>query len=95
MNDVREPAASEVKEECVRGCDPVDEAQGEMSRGVDDRGDDDADEQERLEESGEVEASRSVVRPYVPTLAERKQHESTHCPFRSWCVHCVRGQAAE
>ena len=35
------------------------------------------------------------MRPYVPTAAERRAHNVTHCPYRSWCSHCVRGQAAE
>ena len=76
-------------------CDPVDEAQGEKGKEGEDRDGEDFEEQMSAEDSGEVKASRSVARPYVPTLADRKAHESTHCPFRSWCIHCVRGQAAE
>ena len=29
---------------------------------------------------------------YKPTEEEREQHEILHCPFRSWCKHCVRGR---
>ena len=47
------------------------------------------------EESGEAEASRRVPQPRAPTAEARKLHDLTHCPFRSWCKHCVRGQSAE
>ena len=30
-------------------------------------------------------------KPYTPTAEERLQHEATHCPYRSWCEHCVAG----
>ena len=71
-----------MKGECGGECDPVDGAHWEMSQGVVDRDGDDAEKQVPLEDSGEAEASRSVVRPYLPTFAERRQHESTHCPFQ-------------
>ena len=29
---------------------------------------------------------------YKPTKEEREQHEILHCPFMSWCKHCVRGR---
>ena len=31
--------------------------------------------------------------PGQPSKAEREAHNLTHCPYRSWCEHCVRGQA--
>ena len=31
--------------------------------------------------------------PYAPSRQERAEHNVTHCPFRSWCKHCVAGQA--
>ena len=31
---------------------------------------------------------------YKPSRNEIKQHERTHCPFRPWCRHCVKGRAA-
>ena len=31
----------------------------------------------------------------MPTKQEKDEHERTHVPFRSWCEHCVRGQASE
>ena len=30
--------------------------------------------------------------PKRPSQAEVEEHELTHLPFRSWCVHCVRGR---
>ena len=30
--------------------------------------------------------------PEEPTAEERKLHEATHCPFRSWCRHCLAGR---
>eukprot|EP00969_Alexandrium_andersonii_P184180 8138024-Alexandrium_andersonii.AAC.1 len=27
-----------------------------------------------------------------PSDEERKRHECTHVPFRSWCQRCVRGR---
>ena len=30
--------------------------------------------------------------PGEPTLAERKQHELAHLPFRDWCSHCVKAK---
>ena len=33
----------------------------------------------------------------LPTEAEVREHNLIHVPYRSWCVHCVRGrgQSAE
>ena len=67
-------------------CDPVDEQVGGRDGG---HREDDA------EESGEAQASRGVPRPRAPTVEARRLHDLTHCPYRSWCSHCVRGQAAE
>ena len=33
--------------------------------------------------------------PREPKDEERKEHELTHLPFRSWCRHCVRGRGKE
>jgi len=33
--------------------------------------------------------------PHEPTPEERKEHEKTHLPYRSWCPHCVRGRGKE
>ena len=31
--------------------------------------------------------------PKGPTKAEWDEHMATHCPYREWCPHCVRGKA--
>ena len=31
--------------------------------------------------------------PYQPSVEERRRHEVTHWPFRSWCKDCVAGKA--
>ena len=46
-------------------------------------------------DSGEVQASRKVGQPRLPSKREREEHEKTHCPYRCWCEHCVRGQGSE
>ena len=33
--------------------------------------------------------------PKLPSEEERKEHEKTHLPYRSWCRHCVRGRGKE
>ena len=51
---------------------------------------------EEKEEDGESsEGRKSVGRksPKEPTKIEKEDHERTHCPYRSWCEHCVRARA--
>ena len=58
---------------------------------VEDGGGDGAEEEEE-------DGRRKVVRkldPRIPTEEERREHEMTHLPFRSWCRHCVRGRGKE
>ena len=43
----------------------------------------------------EAEQPRMVTSPKTPTQPDRDEHELTHCPPRSWCDHCVRGQAKD
>ena len=47
---------------------------------------------EDLEAEEEGAFHRKVPDPGQPSKADREQHELTHIPFRSWCVHCVRGR---
>ena len=46
------------------------------------------------EDIGEEEAQpqRVATSPRLPSVREREEHELTHCPFRSWCEHCTKGQ---
>ena len=69
-------------------CSPVD-VQAEADGGVADG------DRAGEEDSGEVAAARTVRQPRAPTARERAEHELTHCPYRSWCEHCVRGQGCE
>ena len=60
-------------------------------------GAEDREEGHEEDEGGEL-GRRSTVRrhdPKQPTAEERKEHELTHLPFRSWCRHCVRGRGKE
>ena len=36
---------------------------------------------------------KRVADPKMPTQAEIDEHNLTHMPYRSWCIHCVRGRA--
>ena len=51
------------------------------------------DKEEQSEESRAVRVGQKKM--MTPTLAERKEHERTHIPHRSWCRHTVslHGQA--
>ena len=31
--------------------------------------------------------------PKEPTRVDREEHGSTHCPYRTWCEHCVKARA--
>ena len=33
--------------------------------------------------------------PRQPNQQEKKEHEMTHLPFRSWCRHCIMGRGRE
>ena len=46
--------------------------------------------QEEEEEFGERKTTRKHD-PGQPSKQERKKHEMTHLPFRSWCRHRIRG----
>ena len=35
--------------------------------------------------------AKPVSQPERPSRREVQEHELTHIPFRSWCVHCMRG----
>lgn len=45
------------------------------------------------EQDEEGRGPRVKKTPKGPTKQEREDHEATHCPYRSWCRHCVRGRA--
>ena len=43
-------------------------------------------------EEDEGRAVRVPVTPYVPTEKERREHNVTHYPHRTWCDTCMRGR---
>ena len=47
------------------------------------------DEEEEVEEGAPAKPLRS---PSAPSRQEMLEHSLTHVPFRSWCIHCVRGK---
>ena len=53
-------------------------------------------ETENEDDDKEEETSAAQVKiraaPSEPSARERAEHEATHIPYRSWCVHCVRGR---
>ena len=50
---------------------------------------DDGEEREGVVAQGE--RSRPLPQPKLPSQQEDQEHELTHIPYHSWCVHCVRG----
>ncbi len=44
---------------------------------------------------GEGELHKAARSPRRPSPKEVEDHELTHCPYRAWCDHCVRGQAKD
>ena len=51
--------------------------------------------EEAEEEEAGLRRPKKVLDPREPSAEERKEHELTHLPFRSWCRHCVRGRGEE
>ena len=43
----------------------------------------------------EIAQNRSIPNPKGPSRKEREEHEYTHCPYRNWCKHCVKGRGRE
>ena len=68
---------------------PVEQNDNEIARGVHwlEKAKDEEEENERR--------MKQIKDPGQPTQEEVDEHELTHCPFKSWCSHCVRGKAAE
>ena len=47
------------------------------------------DDQEREEVVAQGERARPLPQPRLPSRREVQEHELTHIPYRSQCVHCV------
>ena len=41
----------------------------------------------------EARVAKSVNVPVKPSQQEVNEHMLTHLPFRSWCMHCVKGKS--
>jgi hypothetical protein len=46
-------------------------------------------------EHGAGITQKAARSPNKPTAKEVEDHELTHCPYRAWCDHCVKGQAKD
>ena len=46
-------------------------------------------------EHGAGVAQKTARSPSMPTAKDVEDHDLTHCPYRSWCDHCVKGQAKD
>ena len=66
-------------EECVFPLGSVPEVAGERPDAAEDLAE-------------EAQVPMRAREPGEPTDEERKRHETTHLPFRSWCRYCVHGR---
>ena len=48
--------------------------------------------QDDEEATDEVRSARMNPEVHKPSKEEKEHHERTHCPYRVWCKHCVRGR---
>ena len=71
-------------------------SQGEATGGVSSQMGDREEEEVHcgLCDDGEEEGRRPQVARTAQRVSkqERMEHDLTHCPFRAWCRHCVRGR---
>ena len=83
-------------------------AAGDVRPPMDKRGGGEEEEKEEGEKDGQVEAEaeeepadagvRKPIKmndPAEPSDEERRQHDLTHLPYRSWCRHCVGGRGKD
>ena len=47
------------------------------------------------EEQQETKRTKGVPTPQQPTEQERREHELTHLPYRSWCPTCVQSKGKQ
>ena len=83
-----ENVANDVDEEVYVGDGVVSQEAQEASAG-DRRAIADADKAGQLDVSGETRAARALRTLEPPTDAARMVHNTTHAPFRDWCLFCV------
>ena len=57
---------------------------------------DDVEEASREEnEEAEAQIPRAARTPITPSQKQIEEHRRNHCPYRSWCALCLRGQAKD
>ena len=71
----------EKEEESMSDCCPVSKDQ------------EGGEEEKEKEDSCEGRTSVGRKPPNEPTKVEKEERERTHCPYRSWCEHCVRARS--
>ena len=52
-------------------------------------------EEEVAEAGEECERQPTLPTPTLPSASDVEKHRCTHCPYRSWCRHCVEGRGRE
>ena len=81
VDEVKDEGPQEETGVAEASCDPVGD-EGEV------------DHEDVDEEAEEDHSQPAGLRdPGQPSPTERAEHCLTHIPYRSWCVHCVRGKA--
>ena len=51
--------------------------------------------EESDDQQAESAKNRCVPNVKGPSRKEREEHEETHCTYRNWCKHCVKGRGRE
>ena len=87
MNDFEAGSCMRPKRRCWDG--------SVLEGGVEDAGGEVAEEVLEDEVDKGVRKPVNMRDPKLPTEEERKEHEMTHLPYRSWCRHCVRGRGKD
>ena len=52
-------------------------------------------EEDMKDDVEEAQAAEAIRVPLTPSKREIEEHELTHLPPRSWCVHCQAGRGKE
>ena len=61
----------------------------EMDEDEEENRDEDIRDEEQEEEH---QKARAIASPDIPSRREVEDNNSTHIPFRSWCIQCLRGE---
>ena len=72
---------------------PVNHGTDEDEESMDGGSEDELTDVEDVFVSEEAEMPKRICCDQRPSKEEVELHNKTHLPYRSWCPHCVRGQA--